>query len=124
MAFLRCCLIATIVGLALPATAQTLRRSGFLGVVVAEIPESLHVSVERSLDAGVLVQTVLDNGSAQVAGVRSRDIITRIGEHSNTGVADFLDQVRRLKAGDTVTLTLRRGSATVTVSFPLSARPY
>jgi pimeloyl-ACP methyl ester carboxylesterase len=113
-----------IVGLALPATAQTLRRSGFLGVVVAEIPESLHVSVERSLDPGVLVQNVLDNGSAQVAGVRSRDIIARLGEHSITGVADFLDRVRRLKAGDVVTLTLRRGSATVTVSFPLSPRPY
>jgi S1-C subfamily serine protease len=69
--------------------AQELRRSGFVGLQVTSIPDAAPADRELARDVGVLVQALVDDGSAKAAGLEPNDIITDVGDHTVTGVADF-----------------------------------
>jgi pimeloyl-ACP methyl ester carboxylesterase len=107
--FVLACAVATV---GTTASAQELRRSGFIGVQVVEA------------DGGVRVQALVDGGSAKVAGLEANDIISGVGDHQILDVSQFVSLVRELRAGDVRTLRVRRGGATLDVSVPIRPRPY
>jgi len=78
-----------------PTHAQELRRSGFLGVQVVAMPEAVRTDLGLPNDAGVLVQALVEGGSAKSAGIEPDDVITYVGDHRVTGVADFVQVTRR-----------------------------
>ena len=73
---------------------------------------------------GVLVQRVVDGGSANAAGIRANDVITSIDGHDVTGVSDFVDRVRAFRAGDRVPVTLRRDGQSLSLQLAIRPRPY
>jgi glutaredoxin len=84
---------------------------------------SVDIARERGLAAafGVEVGPVHDTSPADVAGIRSGDLITAIGGYTLTGGADqFRTAVQARRPGDTMILTVfREGTFLVmTVEFP------
>jgi pimeloyl-ACP methyl ester carboxylesterase len=106
------------------ASAQELRRSGFVGVQVVAIPDAIRAEFALPPDTGVLVQSLVEGGSARSAGVQPNDVITGVGDTVVTGVGDFVRIVRNLRAGDVPTLRIRRGGQTLAVATPIRPRPY
>jgi pimeloyl-ACP methyl ester carboxylesterase len=94
-------------------TGQELRRSGFLGVQLVPNPDG----------KGVLVQTLVDGGSAKAAGLRANDVITDVDQHPIVGVQDFVQLVKGFRAGDVASLRIKRDGDPQTVRVPIRARP-
>ncbi len=78
------------------------------GVRVEEVPEQL--KRDWDIDAGVLV-TEVGSGPARQAGIRSNDVIRKIGDQAVTSVESFQSAVSDLPAGQPVAVTIiRQGS--------------
>jgi pimeloyl-ACP methyl ester carboxylesterase len=73
---------------------------------------------------GVSVQGVIDGASAAAAGILPNDVITQIGDHTVRGVADFVETVRPLRAGDVRPLLVRRGREQMTIPITIRPRPF
>jgi S1-C subfamily serine protease len=86
-------------------------RRGFLGistqpgVLPAALRESLNLSQERAL---VVVQ-VQGGGPAEQGGVMLGDLLLGINDNTLQDVDDLVGQLRRLRAGQSVTLRIARG---------------
>jgi S1-C subfamily serine protease len=92
-----------------------------LGAAVRSV--SPEVARERGLPAtyGVEVGRVAEGSPASVAGILPGDLITAIGAYTLSGGAEqFRTAVAARRPGDSMTLTVRRGSDDlgVVVSFP------
>lgn len=106
------------------AAAQELRRSGFVGVRVVAVPDTVRIELGTPPGIGVFVQALVDGGSAKAAGIEPNDVITAVGDHAVTGVADFVQLAKALRAGDRPDVHLRRGQQTLTLPVIIQPRPY
>jgi putative serine protease PepD len=70
---------------------------------------------------GVRITTVAAGGPAAAAGLRTGDVVTRIGAHSIEEPHDIIAMVRRYDPGTTVTLVYRRGATTQSANVVLAA---
>lgn len=104
-------------------SGQELRRSGFLGVTAVPIPDGARTQLEPN-ETGILVKSVVEGGSARAADIRADDLITQVNDHKVIDVGDFVQTVKTLRAGDVVTISLRRGSEHLTKRMPVKPRPY
>jgi pimeloyl-ACP methyl ester carboxylesterase len=103
-------------------TAQELRRSGFLGMVVVPIGDVAREQLGRG-ENGALIQSVVDGSSAKEAGVQAQDVVTQINDHRVIGVDDFIEVAKTLHAGDTATIYLHRGAVSLTKQMLVKPRP-
>lgn len=70
---------------------------------------------------GARLTTVDAGGPAEAAGLRSGDVVVRLGTHIVDQPHDLIALVRRYDPGTTVTITYRRGAETQTASVTLVA---
>lgn len=86
---------------------STFSNSAFLGVLVDKA------------DQGVVIKKVIDTSSAQRAGLKENDIITKVGDETIASPEDLQKAIGKYKVGDKVTVNyLRDGkkrSANVTL---------
>jgi putative serine protease PepD len=75
----------------------------------------------RSGGGGARLTSVDVGGPAEAAGLRTGDVVVRIGTHLVEQPHDLIALVRRFDPGTTVTLTYRRGAETQTASVTLVA---
>jgi len=75
----------------------------------------------RSSAGGARLTTVDAGGPAEAAGLRSGDVVVRVGAHLIDQPHDLIALVRRYDPGTTVTVTYRRGAETQTASVTLVA---
>ncbi|MFT4155977.1 trypsin-like peptidase domain-containing protein [Parafilimonas sp.] len=68
---------------------------------------------------GVYVNSVADGGSAQAAGIKPGDFITKVNGVGVNSAPEIQDQVSRYKPGDKVTITYIRSGKENTVSLTL-----
>jgi len=92
-------------------------------VSVAAVPERIRTELAIPEGVGVIVQGVVEGGSATPAGIRPNDVILQIGDRPVRGVSDFVDSVRPLRAGDVRTLRVQRGREPMTMSVTIRPRP-
>ncbi len=94
----------------------------YLGVSYTML--SRQAAVLNELPEGAFVQDVVANSSADKAGVKSGDIITKIDDNkisdSNGGLASA---IATKKVGDTITCTIYRDGSTQEIKIKLSAAP-
>jgi putative serine protease PepD len=69
---------------------------------------------------GVRITTVAAGGPAAAAGLRTGDVVVRIGTHSTEAPHDLIAMVRRYDPGKTVTLVYRRGAVTQSANVVLA----
>ena len=90
-----------------------------LGDVTPEIAERLNLPVRQ----GAFVVEVGEGSPAQAAGIQSEDIITRLDSAPIASGGDLRRALRAHAPGDTVSVTLRRGERTLTVTARLVEAP-
>ncbi len=78
---------------------------------------------QGSHHGGAHVLGVLDDSPAQAAGIAAGDIITAVGHHPVTDMADLAKAVSEHSAGDTVTVNGLRNGASVTFSVHIGVFP-
>jgi putative serine protease PepD len=76
-----------------------------------------------STTSGALVQSVSSGGPAADAGLRSGDVITKLGSTTIKGTNDLVAAITTHKPGDKVTVTVRRGSNTTDLTVTLGTQP-
>ena len=82
----------------------------------------LGLGVKETGDA-VVVESVLADGPAKAAGVEAGDTLTSVGDQLVKGLGDLDLFLARAKPGQKVTLGLRRGEETRSVSLRLGEAP-
>jgi putative serine protease PepD len=72
---------------------------------------------------GARIQQVSSDGPAADAGLRSGDLVTRVGDRTVRSWEDLVLAIRQLEAGSTVKVRVRRGSAEQTLQVTVGSRP-
>jgi S1-C subfamily serine protease len=94
---------------------------GYLGVVVQTLDPS--TAAYDSLPTGALVEMVQPGSPAAHAGLRPRDIITKVDGQAIDQRHDLQTIVETHQPGQTITLSIVRAGKTLTVPVRLAARP-
>ena len=92
----------------------------YLGIWVRDVDATAQ---SYGLPAGAYVEDVMDGYAAQRAGIQSQDIIVNIAGYDVTGLTDLTLALRKLEAGQTVTVTVYRGGREVYLSITLDEKP-
>lgn len=110
------------------AVSEQLIRAGFVarpylgiswGVVTPQIAQYNGLATEH----GIYVQSVGTNSPAEQAGLLPGDIITHMAEVPLDDTHPFINQLWTHAVGETVLLTVARGSQTLTLNVTLGERP-
>ncbi|HEX5880828.1 MAG TPA: trypsin-like peptidase domain-containing protein, partial [Actinomycetota bacterium] len=72
---------------------------------------------------GARIQQVSPDGPAADAGLRSGDLVTRVGDRTVRSWEDLVLAIRQLEAGSTAKVRVRRGSAEQTLQVTVGSRP-
>ncbi len=105
------------------ASAQELKRSGFLGVAAVPLPDAAKAQFPAD-ETGVMVKGLVDGGSAKEADIRPGDIVTRVNDYKVTDVEGFVRNAKSLRAGDAAAISLRRGGDSMIKRVQVKPRPY
>jgi serine protease Do len=97
---------------------------GVIGVSAQAITPAFAEALGLSRSSGVLVGDVTPGLPAAGAGVQVRDIITSIDDKPVTNVPMLMLALSTRMAGDTVTLSVLRGTNTVRVTMPVVELPH
>jgi putative serine protease PepD len=121
------------VGFAIPVNtavraAGELIRTGkashpFLGIEGRSVDASLTAEKKLPVDYGAYVGSVIAGTGAQRAGVKSGDVIVKVGDRPVRTFPDMQSAVRSLAVGDRVPLVLYRDGARRTVVLVVGDRP-
>ena len=88
------------------------RGKGFLGV-----------TVQGTADSRVAITLVYEGSAAQTAGLRTGDLLLRIGGQPVQTMAEAVDQIGSFQEGDEVEFELDRGGDVKTLKVRLGKRP-
>ena len=94
-----------------------------LDVGVVTVDASVTAQYNLSVDHGVLIASVTPNGPAATAGLRAGDVIVQIDNTPVIGVQSLGDALLSKSPGDTVAVTINRGSQQMTVNVTLGELP-
>jgi len=82
-------------------------QRGYLGVQIADITSDVKETNKLPNTKGVFISKVVENGSADDAGVKDGDVILKIGSKEVNSVAELQEEIGKRRPGDKVSLTLR-----------------
>jgi S1-C subfamily serine protease len=110
---------AQAIGFAIPinsakSTLQEILTYGrvtrpWLGVIGINVSRELARRYDLNVDVGVFVVQIIPESPAERAGVQSGDVITAIDGKEVESMEELQGEIRRRKAGETVSLTVARG---------------
>lgn len=92
-----------------------------LGINIQDLDSEYADSLGISITQGVVVERLVDGGSAQYAGLQAKDVITKVNDRSVNSVPELQEIIGRSKVGDTVTLTVNRKGQTKQIAVKLRA---
>jgi serine protease Do len=82
-------------------------QRGFLGVQINDITQEIKEKNKLKSTKGVFVAKVVENGSAEDAGLKDGDVILKIGSKEVNSVAELQEEIGKRRPGDKVSLTIR-----------------
>jgi serine protease Do len=103
----------------------------YLGVVYVPITNDVKETFNLTVDQGAYIpkeiqigeQTIIPGGPADKAGVKPGDVITKIEGKAVNQTTSITSLIDKHKVGDKVTLTIVRGSKTLTLDVTLGSAP-
>ena len=98
-----------------------LTNQAYLGVSVMDLDGS--TAAMYSLPMGSYVQSVVEGGCAEAAGIQPKDIIIKVGGYAVEGNSTLQTALRKFKAGDTTTITVYRAGAELELTNTFDERP-
>ena len=96
---------------------------GWVGIEAQDITPELAESFKLSKEEGALIAGVLNGSPADVAGLRSGDILLSINDKPVTDSAGMLNLIAVLKPNQKATLNIQRNGKTMNVSVLIGKRP-
>jgi putative serine protease PepD len=93
------------------------------GKAVSHAYLGVSTSDATSTTAGALIQSVTAGGPAANAGLRSGDVITKLGSTTIRGTNDLVAAITTHEPGDKVTVTVHRGSGSSNLTVTLGTQP-
>ncbi|TAH17993.1 MAG: Do family serine endopeptidase [Cytophagales bacterium] len=97
-------------------------QRGFLGIIIRNLDSKLAKELDLNISEGIYVDSLVANGSAAVAGVKSQDVITRVDGTPVKTVPELQELVGRHRPGDVVTLMLVRDGKEREIKVTLKTR--
>ena len=94
---------------------------GYLGINIADLDDDVARELNLDISQGVLVESLVDGGAAQFAGVLPNDVIVEVNEKEVKSTPDLLEVVGGSKAGDTIDLTISRNGKMEKIPVRLKA---
>ena len=82
-------------------------QRGYLGVQITGITQEIKTKNKLPNLKGVYVADVIEKGSADKAGIKSGDVILKIGTKSVNSVAALQEEIGRRRPGDKVSVSIR-----------------
>lgn len=82
-------------------------QRGFLGVQIADVTQEIKEKNELPNTKGVFISSVVEGGSAEKAGIKTGDVITKIGSKEVNSTANLMEEIGRRRPGDKVQVTVR-----------------
>lgn len=97
----------------------------YMGIVLETSEQYQWYAAYTGLPAGAPVKEVEKGSCAETAGVRSGDIITRIGDTAVESISDLRQALKEYSVGDTAELELYRADESITLSITFDeAKPH
>lgn len=96
---------------------------GWIGVTVQDIDPSLREAMSLPQDGGALVSDVVPDSPADRAGLRTRDVILRVGGTPVEDSGDLIASLREMSPGDEIEAMVLRGDEQLTKRIVLADRP-
>jgi serine protease DegQ len=125
---------AVSIGFATPATTvldivpQLLERGRAVhpsfGAQLSQLTPDTAQQLDVGTDAGMVVQGVTAGGPAAGAGIQPGDVITAMDTTQSPTTAAFATALRSHQPGDAVTVTIVRGTSTLTPKVTLGEQPH
>ncbi len=94
-------------------------QRAILGVNIKDIDSKLATEKGIKEMKGIYVDAINDGSSAEAAGMKEGDIITRVGAQDVNSAAELQEQVSRFRPGDKVDVTYLRNGESKTVNVTL-----
>lgn len=90
-------------------------QRGYLGVKISDITQELKEEKNLQDTKGVFVAEVVEDGSADKAGIKSGSVILKVGTKDVNSVAELQEEVGRRRPGDKLSVTLRDSKGNTSV---------
>lgn len=90
-----------------------------LGVSVISVNANLAAQDNLSVDHGALIASIVPNSAAAQAGLHTGDVIIQVGSQAVNDASSLGDALAAKNPGDTVSVTIMRGSQQLTVNATL-----
>jgi len=97
-------------------------QRAFLGVEISELSGEYAGELGVAITQGVVVEKLIDGGSAQYAGLQPKDIIVQVDDRAIKSVPELQEIVGRARVGDVISIVVNRQGKTVEVPVALKAR--
>lgn len=98
-------------------------QRAFLGVEIYSLTTADAEKLGVDITQGVVIETLLDGGSAEVAGLRPNDVIVKVGDRVIKELPDLTEIIGRAKIGEEVPLRIFRGKETKDITVKMLASP-
>ena len=98
-------------------------RRGRIGVEVADLSPALAKELGIQRDRGAVVMAVKPNSTAQQAGLKKGDVVTRVNGKDVRDTRALRNVLGLIRAGETVEITYLRGDRTQTAKAELKPAP-
>lgn len=85
-------------------------QRGYLGVQIADITQEIKTEKKLPNLKGVYVDQVTENGSADKSGIKSGDVILKIGNKAVNSSAELQEEVGLGRPGDQLAVTIRNAN--------------
>lgn len=82
-------------------------QRGYLGVQINDITQEIKTKNNLPNTKGVFVSKVVEDGSADKAGLKDGDVILKIGTKEVNSVASLQEEIGKRRPGDKVSVTIR-----------------
>lgn len=94
---------------------------GYLGINIADLDNETAKELGLDISQGVFVESLVDGGAAQYAGVLPNDVIVQANNKKIKSSADLLEAVGGVKAGESVSLVVNRSGKQENINVRLKA---
>jgi serine protease Do len=95
----------------------------WLGTGISTVNAFVASLYNLSVNEGVLISSIVQNGPADKAGLQEGDIITKIDDEEITDMGDFIKIINSSEIGKTVKITYWRGASEQTADVTLAESP-
>jgi dienelactone hydrolase len=103
--------------------AGGLKRGAFFGAKVGSVEEEARERLKLEAGIGIAIDQVIPGSTAEAAGFQAGDVLVALNGTKITGANEFVRMIGGRKAGEGITIDLRRGEAARQEKITLKGRP-